>query len=585
MAELKLREIYNHSITYFKATEARQFDRAFNYYNGQFYQQSAREARYSDSANVTASSLSSKNIIYAIVDTALSSMIGSSLGVAMNPRNQYSETRRTETEAYLDYVFNENKMRRRSTSALLDSILYGRGIFKTWWDSKADIARIKTIHPARMFFDLEARDPADITYWMEVNPISTKEFKKRVASKMYQGKGLDDLSGHGYPEWLDTADPSKKTLRQAFRWITVVEYFDVKESCVYHWLPSCNQIVYKEELPFCPYTMFFLSPNGTDCRGLSEVQLVLDDQEALNAMKSLLNEIAFLSIPKTVFDDSILDANSASRIAQAPVGSWNALGRGESRTPGGGAPMRIEDIISRVPYPESPLAAIDAANRAQDDASFVTAFSDQSRGQVQNVRTALEMAFIQAQTETRTVSRKAMFFEAIEEVASKMFAYAREYMQSPIEVRTADKTGWVQIDRWIAEVNANWQVLAYNPLRDNPAVLGERVLSIMPLIQALPDYDQRRVHEFLLESLHLPSFLLRPKEEVEAEMAAAMEAEAAAAAPAGPAGPTAGPDELADAEAAIDPQMAADLVELGAEAGPEGLAELEAQVQAVLAGP
>jgi len=559
----KLKALYYHHQRFYEATEKARFERAHDYYNGRFYSSSDRDLRYRDETNIASHALSSKNLVYAIVDTALSLLIGNTIGVAMNPRNQFAESKRSEVEAYLDYVFSVNKMRRRSTTALLDAVLYGRGIFKTRWDQREDVAKTKTIHPSRLFFDMEQRDADDISYWMETTVISTKEFHRRVKSGAYEGKRIGDVSPADYPKWLDKPSDSYEDMRKAFRWVTVVEYYDAYEGRVCHWIPQTDEIVFKGDVPFSPYSMFALSPNGRDSRGLSEVQLILDDQEALNAMKSLLNEIAYLAIPKFAFDDANLDANSAQRLADAPLGSWTPIGRGESETPGGGATVKMEDLFSRIPTPESPEPVLRAIERAQDDAAFVTAFADQARGQVQNVRTATEMAFVEVQLQTRTSNRRAMFFEAVEDVAAKSLAYAKKYMKSPVEVKMAGEGGWVEVDRWLTDVEAEWQTLAYNPLRDNPAVLGERVLQIMDVLANSENVDKRAVEEFLLDSLHLPSYLLLPKEEVEEQKAAAAEQQAAAA----PAAP--GPGD-------IDPEMAGALVQMGAEAGPEGLAELEA---------
>lgn len=576
---MKLSALYQHHKQFYIAKEQSRNDRAWDYYNGHFYALSDRDRRYRDDEDIGSHALSSKNIVYAIADTALSLLIGNSLGVAMNPRNRFAQEKRTEVEAYLDYVFQQNRLRRRATAALLDAILYGRGIFKTRWDKKADIAKVKVIHPSRVFFDMEARDVEDISYWLETTVISTKEWHRRVEQGRYEGEKIGDVEGEEYPDWLDRNDQDYTDLRKAFRWVVVVEYHDVAAGTVAHWVPQIDEIVFKDKVPFAPYSLFYLSPNGRDCRGLSEVQLILDDQEATNAMKSLLNEIAYLSIPKIAFDDSKLDVNQAQAIADAPLGSWSPIGRGQNATPGAGAPMRMEDLFARIPTPETPAAVVQASEMAQADAAYVTAFADQSRGQVRNVRTATEMAFVDAQLQTRTSNRRAMFFEAVEDVAAKSLAYAKKYMRQPIEVMTAENGGWVCIDRWLSEVEAQWQTLAYNPLRDNPAVLGERIMQIMPLIMQSPFYNQRAVHEFLLDSMHLPSRLLIPKDSLAIDPLTGQPPvdPAAAAAPVAPAAPTAPVDPMAQPPVdptAIDPALAGQLVQMGAEMGPEGVAAL-----------
>jgi len=110
---------------------------------------------------------------------------------------------------------------------------------------------------------------------------------------------------------------------------------------------------------------------------------------------------------------------------------------------------------------------------------------------------------------------------------------------------TAENGGWVCIDRWLSEVEAQWQTLAYNPLRDNPAVLGERVLALLPILPNLPRIDQDRLTVFLVDCLHLPAYLIKTDDQLLAEA----EAAAAAQQPPAPVSPDVAtlPPELAAA--------------------------------------
>lgn len=578
-----LSRLYAQHVKFYKSKEQVPRDRARRYYNGYFFEQGRRNARYanrSDDKTTAAHTLSSINIIYAITDTALALLVGNSLGVAMNPQsgNRHALAKRADIEAYLDYVFRLNKMRKQATTALIDAILDGRGVFKTYWDKDDDVAKVRTVKPSHLMFDLEAREPENIGYWMEITPLTKEEWCNRVKSGRYKCKHAPDLDlleqrCEPYPDWLDPTDGDYEDVRKVFDWIIVVEYYDTKSLTVKHWVPSNDLVVFEGEVPFIPYSLFDLSSNGRNCLGLSEVQLVLDDQESANLMKTLLNEVACLSIPRTIFDDAKLDSKLFERLNRAPLGAFVPAGRGAAETPGGGAPLSLDSAFFKAPTPESPQPVKEAIDRAIDDASRVTAFADQSRGQAQNVRTATEMAFMDVQLQTRTANRKARFYEAVEDVAQKMLAYAKRYLQRPVEVRKRGRGEWTTIDRWLAEVEADFQCVAYNPLRDNPAVLGERLMQIMPIIGTLPDYDQRAIHEFLLDTMHLPSYLLRPRAEVEAEMLEAAQAQAAQAAPTAMPEPTA---EAMPAEGLPDAETAGALVQMGADLGEEGMADVEA---------
>ena len=68
-------------------------------------------------------------------------------------------------------------------------------------------------------------------------------------------------------------------VRDAFEWITVWEYYDRETNKVKHYVRQLDKVVFEDDIDYIPYSMFSLNQSGVDCLGLSEVQLVLTQQE------------------------------------------------------------------------------------------------------------------------------------------------------------------------------------------------------------------------------------------------------------------------------------------------------------------
>ena len=127
-------------------------------------------------------------------------------------------------------------------------------------------------------------------------------------------------------------------------------------------------------------------------------------------------------------------------------------------------------------------------------------------------------------------------------------------------VRISGSRRWATVDlKAIADVDVSFSMVSYNPIRQNPSVLAETLLQMIPFLIENPNVDIRRLTEDVVSGLGMPTNILLPEEEV----AARVEAEATAAqqqARGGAAAP-------ADAAAGIPPELMAML------AAEEGLAE------------
>jgi len=162
---------------YYERSEKKNFDKARRYYRGDFYT-SRNDINLADGA--IPSFLCSKNMIYAIADTAVSALLGPNPKVAANPRNRESQDALPLVNGLMEYVFDSNNMRRRAATALIDAVLCKRGVFKVGWDKAADRPIVRVLEPGAIFFDQTVRDVDDIRYWLEAAVIPWTEFQRRV---------------------------------------------------------------------------------------------------------------------------------------------------------------------------------------------------------------------------------------------------------------------------------------------------------------------------------------------------------------------------------------------------------------------
>jgi hypothetical protein len=379
--------------------------------------------------------LCSKNLVYAIADTAVSALLGPNPQVAATPRNPLGEDAASSVNGLMEYIFNANNMRRRAATALIDSVLCKRGIFKTGWSVEKDAPIVKVVDPSTLFFDLTVRDVDDIRYWLEATVLPFSEFKKRVESGYYSGPGLDQVQPDRYPKWMlgARAAANYDRVRDAFQWITVWEYYDRENNIVQHYIQQADQVVFEQEIDYIPYSMFSLNQSGIDCLGLSEVQLILNQQETVNDLLTHMKQITYLMIPKILYDSGRISEEDLNKAAEASSG-------------------------------------------------------------------------------------------AIEDLATKAFWLCKKYMKTDKMVRVAGSRKWDTVNlSTLADVKVSFEMVAYNPIRQNPSILAETMVQMLPFLMQDPNIDTRKLTEEVVASLSLSNSIVMPEQEVAQKVAAQAE--------------------------------------------------------------
>ena len=519
----KLSKLIDRHLDFYKRSEKTQFDKSRRFYRGDFFSSSDSDLHSSRMDSY----LCSKNMIYAIADTAVSALLGPNPNVAAVARTPKSQDSAASITGLLEYIFRSNKFRRKASTALIDAVLCKRGIFKTGWDADRDMPIIRAVNPSSLFFDLTARDPDDIRYWIEATVISFEEFKDRVRSGLYKADLVGDVAPDRFPKWLMDRNQQSDTqqVRDAFQWVTIYEYYDRERGIIQHYVKQADAIVFEDKIDYIPYSMFSLNQSGIDCLGLSEVQLVLKQQETINDLLTHMKQITYLQIPRVLYDSGRITEEDLNKAVEASVGSFVGINPSNSE-----ALRTLATLFYEMPQPQNPAGVQEFVARQEDDAAFISALAEAARGQVVGARTATEMAIIDAQMRTRLATREGHLNDAIEDVARKAFYLSKKYMREPRLIRIAGDRRWAQLaHKDLRDVQMDFEMVSYNPLRKNPSVMIESLLQLIPFLAENPNVDIRKLTEEVVSGMGLSRRIIIPQAELEAMQQEQMAQQGAAA--------------------------------------------------------
>ena len=504
----KLSKLIDRHLNYYKRSEKKDFDKARRFYRGNFF-----TSTDSDVMGMSSNSyLCSKNIIYAIADTAVSALLGPNPSVGAVARTPRSQEAAPSVTGLVDYVFDSNKFRRKAATTLIDAVLCKRGIFKTGWDAKRDIPIIRAINPSSIFFDLTVRDSDDIRYWIEATVISYDEFKARVKSGKYKADLVKEVTPDRYPKWLldENQKSSTDTVRDAFQWVTIYEYYDRERGIMQHYIKQADAVVFEDKIDYIPYSMFSLNQSGIDCLGLSEVQLVLKQQETINDLLTHMKQITYLQVPRVMYDSGRVTEEDLNKAVDSSAGSFVGINPSNSE-----ALRSLATLFYEMPIPDSPSGVKDFIARQEEDAAFISALAEAARGQVAGARTATEMAIIDAQLRTRLATREGHLNDAIEDVAKKVFYLCKKYMQTNRMIRVSGSTKWAELShKDLVDIDVDFEIVSYNPIRRNPGMMAETLIQMLPFLSQNENVNVRRLTEEILTNLGLPSRILIPEEDI-----------------------------------------------------------------------
>lgn len=528
--------IENHR-RFFENNEKADFSLARRYFRGDFW--SMREGAGSTEIDrIARNILCSKNMIYSIADSALAGLLGPNPRVGVVPRNPEAEKAASGVTAYMDWLFLVNRMRRRAAVALMDAVLCKRGVFKSTWLESEDRPQVCPVDPALLYFDLVARDPEDCRYFIEATPLTRAEVEARITQGLYPPDALSRLKADRYPKWLvdQGGRRSADNVKNLDSWYTIHEYYDREKGIVQHYSADEDEVLLEDRIGYVPYTLWSLNHSGVDCLGVSEVQLVLPQQQAINDLLTHWKQCVYLQIPRIFYDAGRLSEEDLNLAMEAATGAFVGLLPATVMSPD----ARFANLFYEMPMPQAPEGVKEFIARQEQDAAFISALTELSRGHLVGAKTATEVAVMEAQLRTRLATREGHLHDALEDVARKCFWLASRYMQKPRMVRVSGNKDWTQVSlASLRDVEVDFEAVAYNPVRTNPSIRAETLLQLFPLFQALPPgiVDLVGLVREIVQSSGLPSSILFPEEQARQALLAMINAQTQAAGGGPPPGP------------------------------------------------
>lgn len=560
LAISKLALIDRH-IAAFKENEQSIWDEIRDWYNGKFWTQRTGESEFS----LFRTSL---NLVFAITETASASLIAANPQVTAVSRQRTDEEAARRVEAYVNTNLDLADFREEQTLAIQDAVLFGRAVYKTTWDKATGFCNVRALDPRIVFFDLTARRPKDIRYWVEVTLMSEEEFTTRLERNKYEvPEGYRSRQGSAYPEWLIASNKEDvKNLKSWQPWVIVYEFHDLERNIVTHWLPGLSTPLMEDKLIYNPYTLLTLNSNVTDCRGLSEILLVKPNIEELNRTLTYIHNIVRLSVPRIAYDNTAVGQEAMQKYAQAEVGTYLGM-----KTNG----RDFSKVFAAFPYPEVPPFLVQYIDRIQGNVAFISALADAARGQATgNAKTATELALMEAMLKTRLGARRGKLDKSTAEVAEKILFLSGQFLTGIKEIQVTSNqvssrqgeqpTPWIPLDNaQLQEANVSWKVVPFSPIEQNRMVAEERFLALLEHLATRSGFDQREVDREIVEQFRLNPRLLLPLEALQAQQQAAT----APAVPGAPMSPEIGmppeaePSSMPPAQAAFSDAAAAGMAD------------------------
>jgi len=333
-----------------------------------------------------------------------------------------------------------------------------------------------------------------------------------VKSGQYKAELVKEVTPDRYPKWLldENQKSTTDTVRDAFQWVTIYEYYDRERGIMQHYIKQADAVVFEDKIDYIPYSMFSLNQSGIDCLGLSEVQLVLKQQETINDLLTHMKQITYLQIPRVMYDSGRVTEEDLNKAVDSSAGSFVGINPSNSE-----ALRSLATLFYEMPVPDSPTGVKEFIARQEEDAAFISALAEAARGQVAGARTATEMAIIDAQLRTRLATREGHLNDAIEDVAKKVFYLCKKYMKTNRLIRVSGSTKWSELShKDLVDVDVDFEMVSYNPIRRNPGMMAETLIQMLPFLSQNENVNVRRLTEEILTNLGLPSRILIPEEDI-----------------------------------------------------------------------
>lgn len=511
-------------------------------------------------------------LLYQLIDTLVATVTPPTPAVEILPQTLKVTMSAAQTaQALINNAFR----RRRLTSELGRGVamtgLFAQAYYKTTWDEGEMLPRYDVIHPKDLFVDPLAKKWDDVRYVVHRLVIPAEEIRIRGAMGVYPKEAVERIlkgattasSGETAPAaryYLDAlsygvvpspeltvTDEATRTEQTLEDVVTLYEVYDFVHGQTIHvaaqYRGSSKEVVFRDALPYKlvrnPFSPLRFTDSLDSLRGVSIAQLVTPLIDQHHKMKTMRLRHAAAMIPRTLMRADLVQNPDQvqAQILNSPTPGHTIpvtmVGSGVQHIP-------LEALFWSTPAPPLP-PDYDKSLKDLEDAIYATAgISPFQRGQIGESRVATELALADASNQTR----QGRIFQAvgflIEDLARKTLDLYAEFLAenrlmlrigSRIQEVTEQELPFIPGVSTVGTVDIS--VTPYSPQEQTRAVLAQKVMTFLPLIQGLNPQalDTQKIQEYVLAVGGLPHNLVKSLEQQaeEAEaMADAAEEEAAA---------------------------------------------------------
>lgn len=482
-----------------------------------------RKISRGDDADSRSVELVNLNMIHAVADNALTTLVPINPRVSANPLNDEAQKCKLELNGYIANVFNSNNMHGCMSRVAFDALASGYGVYETSFDVDAKQPKIRDIRSNRFFFDLEPRNNEDISWFATVEPVLFYDFVGYIESAAQSEEAIvltpealvkiREKAGK-YPEWL--LDQEERNLKEPIlllqSWITVWRLYDVVNDRMLVYVEDGDVIAIDQPMPsldgkmFIPFVISNLTTDGHSNTGIADCKTILPHQRRLTDYHRLMDEIASQQQPEIWADGNIVKEADLKKPKNHSAGNVKILNVGNDANAFG----ELAKAFFVKPVPTFTNELLTQENHVREMIGYTSTISDTLRGQVANIRTATEAAQIETNTQNRLGSRRRNLFTAVEQVAEKVLQIARSNYVSDIEL-TVLANGSGNMEKRTLALSAlkagevKFEMVGYNPARQNPAVIVEMLHNNAAFFgQALPKENMAALVTYLLKELGAP---------------------------------------------------------------------------------
>lgn len=459
------------------------------------------------------------NYTYSFVDTLTATVCPSNPQVTVEAQETAHEAFAKTRERLVNYEMRRSGMGDKLKEAAAWCAMAQVGIMKTVWHIPSARPRVHVVDPQRFFYDL-SNDWDEIRYCCEATLLPEEEFRQRVKDGIYP-ESAAKVNGTARPSWLRTDDPSN--IADTFRWVLVYEFYDFTEDRFYHLLDGQEgEPLVSSGLPYQyvrnPYSRLLFNKSYRGRRGVSDIQLIANDQIAMDQCDHLELLHGFKSIPGALVDETSVDDPASLKEAIQNTTEPGALI--STKVAQG---YRVTDVLAPMPVPSLPSTISRTRDRSRENIMLTLALSDYQRGQVGEGELATELALADEALKNRQGMRSKRVLEVVTDIARKMIGLYRQFLGPGQTITVRDDDGRSMVDRESlgfrdgmtpadAETESwfEFDALPYSPAENNRLVRLKSLQQWSPMLLQSPYVDQRRIVGTVLELLGVNDAMIDP---------------------------------------------------------------------------